>query len=108
MMCNIPDQVHVNLPPLSGERETRVNQMNVWVHKGGDMLHEHHCCESRERIDAQLDTLYGRITEHFHEDYGKFRLVQCMVGSWTTCEQCYMWFDEQKCKRCGSQCQKLD
>ncbi|KAI4956970.1 hypothetical protein J4E86_005442 [Alternaria arbusti] len=108
MMCNLPDGVRVNLPPLDGAKETHTNYLHVKLMKGGNVQHEFHCCETRDKVDAQLDTLYDRITGMFHEDYGKFRLTNCMVRGWTTCEQCYDRFDPDKCKRCGKGCRKLD
>jgi len=108
MMCNLPDGVRVNLPPLDGAKETHTNYLHVKLMKGGNVQHEFHCCETRDKVDAQLDTLYDRTTAIFHENYGKFRLTNCMVRGWTTCEQCYDRFDPEKCKRCGKGCQKLD
>jgi hypothetical protein len=106
-MCNIPSEIRVNLPPLDGRKETHINYMHVHLESGG-VLHAFHCCETRDKVDAQLDKLHDQMTTVFHEDYGKFRSTNCMVGGWTTCEQCYEMFDPEKCKRCGVECKKLD
>ncbi|KAI4625765.1 hypothetical protein J4E80_002898 [Alternaria sp. BMP 0032] len=79
MMCNLPDGVRVNLPPLDGAKETHTNYLHVYLKKGGNVQHEFHCCETRDKVDAQLDTLYDRTTAIFKENYGKFRLTNCLI-----------------------------
>ncbi|KAH6870428.1 hypothetical protein BKA58DRAFT_439980 [Alternaria rosae] len=107
MMCNIPNAVHVRLPPMDGWKNTKINWITVDIAGGGDVQHEFHCCETRDKVDARLDTLYDRMTDVFYEDYGKFRSVMCMINSWMTCEQCYDKFNIENCKKCGSKCIKL-
>ncbi|KAI4645166.1 hypothetical protein J4E93_005966 [Alternaria ventricosa] len=107
MMCNIPNAVHVRLPPIGGQKNSRVNWMDIKMTDGGAVQHEFHCCETRNKVDARLDTLQDRMKEVFPVGYEKFRLVNCMVNSWMTCEQCYEKFNVENCKKCGKKCIKL-
>jgi hypothetical protein len=94
--------IRINLPNLDGSKEGNKNQ--VHVNLSGNKVHSAlTCCETRYRVDCNLDLMGKDMSRIFNQPFK--RLVSCMVGGWTTCEQCCERYD---CNKCGFKCDKLD
>jgi hypothetical protein len=57
--------------------------MHVELKGGGYVNHEFHCCETRDKVDSQLDKLHDSMTTVFHADYGKHSNVPTVFASYT-------------------------